>query len=251
MTQIYEKEFKCTLCGNLSNHEVVISTNILGWPDLDSRPSEMARSTMYAWIQRCPSCGYCARYISEEAEKAVEIVQSNSYRKQLENPDYPKLANSFLCRAMISQKDEDFSSAGWASLKAAWACDDENNYDKAKECRLRAVEMFKRMMDNGEKFSGLFHNDYVILTDLLRRAERFDEALTICEEGLRQDKDEESKIFLEYEKALIEKQDTKAANSSAVLFAKVFHRMEEKGIKKKVFTKEELNALIKEAENDA
>jgi hypothetical protein len=36
-----------------------------------------------------------------------------------------------------------------------------------------------------------------------------------------------------------------------VLLAKVFQRMKDKGIKKKVFTREELNKLIEESENDS
>ncbi len=71
----------------------------------------------------------------------------------------------------------------------------------------------------------------------------------MCEEGLSKNLDEQFRKFLEFEKTLIEKEDSGSANSSTVLFAKVFQKMEEKGIKKKVFTKQELDALVKESEN--
>lgn len=251
MTQIFREEIKCAICGHPSTHDVVMSMHITDWPDLDGRHSGMERSIFALSIQRCPSCGYCAPDISKESPKAREAVQGQAYCEQLENPDFPPLANSFLCKSMISEKEGDFSSAGWASLKAAWACDDRDHNDGAKKCRLRAVEMFKKAMDSGEKFSGMFNNDYVMLTDLLRRAERFDEALAVCEEGLAKNLDEQFKKFLEFEKALIEKGDSGSANSSTVLFAKVFRRIEEKGVKKKVFTRQELDALIEESENES
>ncbi|MBS3921175.1 MAG: DUF2225 domain-containing protein [Deltaproteobacteria bacterium] len=252
MTQIYKKEFKCALCGNLSTHEAIISTNTLGWPDLDTRPSEMARSTINAWIQMCPSCGFCAPDISEEVAKAAKVVQGNVYREQLENPDYPKLANSFLCWSLIQEISEQFSDAGWASVHAAWACDDRGSIKSGQLCRMRAAHLFLRAREKGQKFAkGVGTEEALILTDILRRADRFEEALTICEEALTKGADENVKKLLEHEKTLIEEQDTSVANQSTILFAKVFQKMEEKGIKKKVFTRKELNALIKESENDS
>ncbi len=179
MTQIFSKEIKCAICGHPSAHDVVMSMHVTGWPDMDGRHSGFERSIFALSIQRCPSCSYCAPDISKGSAKAREVIQSQAYCEQFESPDYPALANSFLCQSMISEKDGDFSSAGWASLKAAWACDDQDNNDGAKRCRLRAVEMFKRAMDSGKKFSGYFGNDDVILTDLLRRAERFEEACCV------------------------------------------------------------------------
>jgi len=249
MTQIFSREIQCAICGHPSAHDVVISMHVTGWPDMDGRHSGMEGKIFALSNQRCPSCGYCASDISKASVNAKEIIKSQAYCEQLENPDFSPLANSFLCQSMIFEKDGDFSSAGWASLKAAWACDDRNHHDGAKKCRLRAVEMFKRTMDSGEKFSGHFDNEDVILTDLLRRAERFEEALAVCEEGLAKNLDEQFRKFLEFEKALIEKEDSGSANSSTVLFAGVFRKMEEKGIKKKVFTRQELDALVKESEN--
>jgi hypothetical protein len=99
---------------------------------MEGRHSGFERSLFALSIQRGPSCGYCSPDISKESAKAREVVQHHAYREQLENPDYPKLANSFLCCSMISEKDGGFSSAGWACLKAAWACDDQDNGEALK-----------------------------------------------------------------------------------------------------------------------
>lgn len=251
MTQIIRKNFQCAICGHLSTHDVILSMHYTEWPDLDGRQTDMREAYFSASIQRCPSCGYCATDISKASANAKELVYSPDYCNQSENPDFPLLANSFICLSMIFEKDGDFSSAGWASLKASWICDDRNNIDEAKKCRLRAVEMFKKSWIRGRGSQAFFHDEFVMLTDLLRRAEKFDEALAVCEEGLAKNQDEQFRKFLEYEKALIEKQDSGTANSSTVLFAGVFRKIEEKGIKKKVFTREELEALTKETESES
>lgn len=249
MTQIVEKEVTCAICSHTSTHEVIISTRLDGYPDLDGRPGVIGDFYFSTSIQRCPSCGYCATDISKGSANARELVQTQDYRSQLENPHFPILVNSFICLSMIYEKDGYYYSAGQAWLKAAWICDDRKDINGAKYCRLRAIEMLKKMDLRG-KTSGFMDDYFVMLTDLLRRAEKFDEALAVYEEGLRKVKDKECKKFLEFEKKLIERRDTGPANSSTVLFEKLSQRMMEKGITKKAFTREELNTLIEEIESE-
>ena len=65
MTTMHEEKVQCCVCGKKNNHEVVGSSYSHGSSDLDTRPPEMTRSTIYYSIQRCPSCGYSASDLSE------------------------------------------------------------------------------------------------------------------------------------------------------------------------------------------
>ncbi len=58
MSTFREFKKKCTICGTESKFNIITSTNSFGSPDLDLRPPEMRRSTMWLWIQRCPCCNY-------------------------------------------------------------------------------------------------------------------------------------------------------------------------------------------------
>lgn len=56
------------------------STSTWGYPDLDLRPSEMQRSSMFAWLQECPHCGYVARDIEQtHINVAPDFLKSEEY----------------------------------------------------------------------------------------------------------------------------------------------------------------------------
>ncbi len=77
MTITFEIEKRCAVCGKVSKQIALMSTNAIGYSDLDMRPPEMERSTINTWIQICPSCGYRALDISELIEKSSEAVNSD------------------------------------------------------------------------------------------------------------------------------------------------------------------------------
>jgi hypothetical protein len=57
MTTLYREKSRCAVCGIATEYTSIGSTNAFGSPDLDTRPPEMQRSTIFAWVQRCPECG--------------------------------------------------------------------------------------------------------------------------------------------------------------------------------------------------
>lgn len=81
---------------------------------------------------------------------------------------------------MIYEQLEMRFSAAWASVRAAWICDDAEIEEKATYCRLRAVELFKKaraqlepmIIDNemAEMQIGHFES---IMAELLRRVGKF------------------------------------------------------------------------------
>jgi hypothetical protein len=209
MTLAVQKEKKCAVCGKASMHGYLASTSVLGPSDLDSRPAPMLRSAIRYKIQACPSCGYCASDISEMVEKAPEIIRSDSYQQQLNNSEFPRLANRFLCNSLIQEGVGEYKNAGWLSVHAAWVCDDAGDgFDaSAKNCRKRAVALFQKVKEKRENLYKRAGDDEALMTDLLRRAGEFESALSICEEGLKKEPEKIVLCILQLEKALIQNQD--------------------------------------------
>lgn len=207
MTTIYKGMKTCVLCGKTSEHAKWSTTSAVGSPDLDTRPPEMERSTIDMWIQTCPSCGYCAPSISERIKKASEVVDSDSYRQQLNNLEFPKLANAFFCYSLIQENAGKFAQAGWSSVHAAWACDDDGSTASAETCQKRAVNLLQKARANNQRFAEQHGVEEALMVDLLRRSGQFEEALRICDDGLKKEPGELLADILRFEKMLIGKAD--------------------------------------------
>ncbi|MHB1354681.1 MAG: hypothetical protein ACYCZF_01750 [Anaerolineae bacterium] len=69
----------CRLCGRPNSFITASYSTSLGWPDLDTRPPETTRSNLPYWIQRCPSCGYCAPDLSLGRLQTAAFISSNLY----------------------------------------------------------------------------------------------------------------------------------------------------------------------------
>lgn len=207
MTTIHETEKKCAVCGKISKHNDVLSTNAFGSPDLDTRPPQMMRSTINMWINTCPSCGYCAPDISEWIEKAPEIVRSDFYKRQLNDPEFPSIANAFLCFSLIQESAGDYAGAGWANIHAAWICDDAGYDAGAQKCRKKAVSLLEKAKEAGQKFGKQVGAEEALMTDLLRRSGQFELALKVCDDGLKKKPDKIISNILQFQKVLISKSD--------------------------------------------
>jgi tetratricopeptide (TPR) repeat protein len=215
MTTVYNEKNVCSICGVESEHCIIGSTNSMGFPDLDLRPAEMQRSTMHYWIQRCPECGYCSPDISECDDMTKEIVNSDSYKLQLTDEDFPELANSFLCYSMLLEAKDDFAEASYHYLNAAWVCDDSAQ-KLSLGCRQKALENMKKAL---EAEITMYDDDATALlveTDLLRRIGKFEEALQFIEENKNKIKDKMLKKILAFEKALIINNDKKCHSASEI-----------------------------------
>ncbi|HWQ08513.1 MAG TPA: hypothetical protein VN436_05385 [Holophaga sp.] len=176
MTTLHHARVRCAVCSAETEYPRIGSTNSFGSLDLDTRPPEMQRSTMFAWVQRCPSCGYCAPDVSSAKPQAAALVRSPDYARQLVDTAYPALANSFLCKALLDRHAGDFAGAAWSLIHAAWACDDAGRDAQAKACRGDAADMIQRALDHDQKIADQDGAETAIQVDLLRRAGRLEEA---------------------------------------------------------------------------
>jgi len=217
MTTIYNERITCCLCGKESEYRGIGSTNAFGSPDLDTRPPQMQRSTMFAWVQRCPYCSYCSSDIAKASEKTKSVIESGEYQSQLKDKAFPDLANSFLCEAMIAEKEERFSEAAWAMIHAVWTCDDAGYEESAGKCRIKAVGLMKKGIAKGECFAEQDGLDIAIMADLLRRSGQFGEASVLIEKNQSRITEDIIKNILIFQKKLISQSDIKCHTISECL----------------------------------
>jgi hypothetical protein len=184
MTHLRHLSTTCAVCGEACRFTIPEAAGSVGSRDLDTRPAEPLRSTIYAWVKRCPSCGYCAPDPGKAPEGAADVVKLPRYRWQLDARKFPGIANTFLCWSIIQEDLSAPARAAWAALHAAWACDDEEADVPARICRRRAADLLRRAWDQDERLAPRAWADEALLVDMLRRAGRFREARTVATEVL-------------------------------------------------------------------
>ena len=211
MTTYSTAEVTCSVCHTSVSHNALASTNEFGSRDLDLRPAEMMRSTMGTWVQQCPKCGLCAASLDHAPQGAAEGVQTSEYRAVLHGPSrMPKLARQFRAEALLTERAGQLATAANRALCAAWACDDAGEAEAAVECRTLAIGLFVRASGgNGRPAKDVPEPDTLnlLLTDLLRRTGRFDEARARCEMALHT-KNDVMRAVARFQRALIDKADT-------------------------------------------
>lgn len=183
MTMAYPSKERCSVCGRLNEFCDIVSSHTMGPPDLDSRPAEMMRSTLVYTIHKCKNCGYCTTSIEDKLPAAEEIVMSPEYTAQAADTGFTKLANLFLCHALILDISGKPADAGWQTLKAAWSCDDGKLVQGSRLCRKAAILRFEKARKT-EPVIDQPGAEELLLADLYRRIGRFDRALELCEAGL-------------------------------------------------------------------
>lgn len=200
----------------------------------------LARAALGLKVQRCPSCNYCARDISESWEKTSQLIQSEEYKSQFIDQRYLFLANYFLCNALVYENAGLFANAGWACLYAAWVCDNkamrltrrrertrrERMELNARTCREKAVFYFIQARGCKQSFARQPGEEQIILVDLLRRTRKFIQALKICEEALLSlSKQQESIlcVVLRFQRMLINQADSSCHKvSEATEYSQLF-----------------------------
>jgi hypothetical protein len=177
MTTVFEEKVHCILCGKKTEYTFISSTNTFGGsPDLDTRPPKSKRLTIFAWVQRCPKCGYCAWDISNARPEAQAVIIGQEYKDQLNDPAYPELAISFLCKAILDRETKEFAAATWALIHAAWVCDDSDQTEEAMACRQKAADMLLIAEEHNQQVARPDGVSTAILVDLLRRSGQFEQA---------------------------------------------------------------------------
>ena len=199
---------KCFLCGKTGRYAEIGVHNLGKAGDLDGRPDDSSRSSIYMLIKRCISCGYCSPEISSGPSLAAEIINDPLYIQQLNDKSVPETAGAFLCWAMIQSKIGQFNEAGRAALYAAWICDDSNEHrEKATGCRNKAIDHFEEAESAKQPFCESKLEERLLLIDLYRRCGLFEEAKALCDEEIKKSPPEEEQMIIMFQEDLLNQED--------------------------------------------
>jgi hypothetical protein len=179
MTTFASTTITCGACGHNFAHDDLSSTNRFGSMDLDLRPPEMERSTMQAWLQQCPNCGYSAVDASTFDPRHRAVLESPEYRQHLTNSGLPPLAAKFICAGLLAEAAGQLEEAGLSYLRSAWVMDDVMAPVDGRKWRNRACDCLKRAVAAPDISSDARTSLSTILVDCLRRAGRGEEALQL------------------------------------------------------------------------
>lgn len=174
MSTFREFNKKCTICGAESKHNILMSTNSFGSPDLDLRPPEMRRSTMWLWIQRCPCCDYVNYDIESESSANEEFLKSYEYSSNDGLEFKSELADRFYKHYKIMMLDRKYMDAYTALLRCAWSCDDRRDINNAKHIRKMAINMFEKL----PRLKKVNENIIAQYVDILRRSSDFERVIS-------------------------------------------------------------------------
>lgn len=200
MTTLFTRKVRCALCRHRSPQRWVASTYVAGPPDLDLRPAGNARSMLRFSVQVCPSCGYSALDITQADKHARAVVRTEAFQALRAGPLGDTLAGRLLRAALIVRHQGNPGLAGELTLGAAWAADDDGDTEQARTCRNEAVELISAALDISDAGTEEAEHTATRLTDILRRAGRFDEAVGLADRLLAGDLDPTLKAVLAFER---------------------------------------------------
>lgn len=182
MTMTRVQTIACAVCATRSVHTLMTSSGAYGSYDLDLRPPPLLRHTMNLWLQQCPTCHYVNDRLDHRLADAAAIVYSPEYRAIAQLDPEPELVQRFKRHALLLA-DQPLSAAK-ALLHAAWVCDDHGHLALARACRDECADLMIGVDNAGPAEPQL--RSQTVLVDVLRRAERFDEAEEWLERLLEQ-----------------------------------------------------------------
>ena len=204
MTTFLPRNVKCGVCGNVKKVNIIGSTNAMGYMDLDTRPPMMARHNLAYEIQMCPRCFYANTSIERVPENFIKnIMKTDEYVSIVNDPTINDVAKAYLLAGYIKNKLNDYRSAGFWYLKAAWSFDDRKDIQNAIMAREEALANFeKELEDNYEEHLTL------ITVDIRRRIKKFDEAIKTAEKLLEKVEDEFIRKLIIFEISLANQKDS-------------------------------------------
>ncbi len=165
----------CAKCGCASRQTEFVEADRIGYRDLDLRPPERERSTMYSWVQACPYCGYTVFDLSEDVDLPDGFLSSEAYTTCEGKAFSFDLASQFYRMYMIGREIQDPRMAFDSLQYAAWVCDDAGDLENAKACREMAIPFAPQVIDDYPEIKG---HITLVTIDLLRRSGHFEELIS-------------------------------------------------------------------------
>lgn len=133
----------------------------------------MQRSTMNAWVQECPNCGYVAGNLDDELGIPEEFLKSDEYMNCSGLDFKLDLAARFYRRYLIANEKNDLERSFHSLHHCIWKCDDAQD-PLASDIRRLAIEVADRLIEAESE-----NKDTILLikADFMRRTGQFDEMI--------------------------------------------------------------------------
>jgi rubrerythrin len=119
------------------------------------------------------------------------------------------LVNRLLCRAMLQEVIGRVAEQALALLWASWAAEDSGDVELARRCRSDAADLLLSRRPALRRFERYPGSGTVVLSDLLRRSGRIDEALRVVNAALEpRPANPITELLLVFERQLCERGET-------------------------------------------
>lgn len=207
MTLFFRVELNCKACGGRDSYGIVGSTSAFGYPDLDSRPAEMARTALLGALQVCTHCGDCAPDVSKGPDSIRDIINSEPHRSAVSESPGSDLAGRWRRWARVCEIVGDHATASRANLSAAWASDDARQEEAARAYRAIVLENLRECADAGVIIAEVAESQELLSLDLQRRLGHYADALQIANAIASTSTNEHAREVAHFHVALIERED--------------------------------------------
>ncbi|MBQ6098554.1 MAG: hypothetical protein IJL02_01665 [Methanobrevibacter sp.] len=158
----------------------------------------MQRSTMFAWLQECPHCGYVASKLENELEVPADLLKTDEYLTCEGNDFKSELSKRFYRHYMISKAEKDYGSEFLSLLHCAWTCDNSDDELAVKMRKMALPPLDKIVPQSDEEKNSLL----LIKVDLLRRSLQFNNVISEFKDVILEDKIQNDIITFQIELAL-------------------------------------------------
>lgn len=190
MTTLYDSTVKCPNCGTLNTVYSIGSTNAFGPGDLDTRPPQMARGNILYGVESCTKCGLSAGSLGSVDKSGLAYFNSEEFRTRHDEVPFTDLAENYWTAHLLAIKAGALDEAIYHIIRAAWASDDRGKNDTAVKAREIMLDTLK---EHGEEPSYLTPDEplagWLMLTDINRRAGRFEDAIRLARYVAENDND--------------------------------------------------------------
>lgn len=171
MSSFVKKTITCVCCGEkyeismMKGYSAVENSCI----DLDTNPHSPA---LYERVILCPNCGYAtAEPYTLIPDDIKVLVKDDNYQNILKSKQYDDTCRKLLLAGYLSVKNRNAKEAGYHYLLAFWYMK-EHGFAEFEKAREKAIKNFERFLKETPDYEVA-----MILVDLLRQSERFDEAM--------------------------------------------------------------------------
>lgn len=189
MTTMMPKKFKCALCGNINECEIVASTNNFGGMDTEFRSYAVGWDTLDAYMQTCSNCGYTAYELDKEIKdvpSVKKIVEEFFAKEKCEKKSFPAYKKYELAARIFIATRVRNEKVAETFLRAAWLADDDHQFSFAQTYRKQSAELFVKVLpferDASRKAERLFR-----LAEIYRRSGQFQVATDTLDEIVIED----------------------------------------------------------------